>query len=98
MTEPTHTTEISVRLPHSLRHLAGGRAAVRVSGATVGAAIEELINWYPALRSRLKDAGGGLRSWMLFFLNDEDIRAREGEQTPVADGDVLAIVPVAEGG
>ena len=98
MAESARAAEIIVRLPHSLRHLAGDQAVIHVRGGTVGAAIEELIARYPALRSRLKDAAGGLRSWMLFFLNDEDVRARQGEETPAADGDVLAIVPVAEGG
>ncbi len=69
-----------------------------VRGATVGEAIDRLIERYPALRSRLKGASGELRSWMVFFLNDEDIRTKDGQETAAADGDVLAIVPVAEGG
>ncbi|MFB3882755.1 MAG: MoaD/ThiS family protein [Armatimonadota bacterium] len=89
---------ITVRLPHSLRQLAGGRSSVRANGATVGAAISDLISQHPALRPRLRDSGGKLRSWVVFFLNDEDIRTREGELTPVADGDTLALVAVAEGG
>jgi molybdopterin converting factor small subunit len=98
MSAPTKIPETSVRLPHSLRRFAGGQAVVRVRGATVGTAIEDLIGRHPALRSRLKDAAGGLRSWMLFFLNDEDIRTRQGEETALAEGDVLTIVPAAEGG
>jgi molybdopterin converting factor small subunit len=98
MAESARAAEIIVRLPHSLRHLAGDQAVIHVRGGTVGGAIEELIARYPALRPRLKDAAGGLRSWVLFFLNDEDIRSREGEETPVSDGDTLAIVLVAEGG
>jgi hypothetical protein len=39
-----------------------------------------------------------LRTWALFFLNDEDISTKQGEQTPLAQGDVLAVVVVAEGG
>ena len=90
--------QIPVHLPHRLRELAGRQAAVLACGATVGAVIEDLVVRHPALRPRLKDAAGKLRTWVLFFLNDEDIRTRQGEETPVGEGDVLAIVAVAEGG
>ena len=98
MAQPTKMPAIVIRLPHSLREYADGHASVQVQGATVGAAITGLISQHPALRPRLKDAAGKLRSWVVFFLNDEDIRTKQGEDTPVAEGDTLAIVAVAEGG
>jgi molybdopterin converting factor small subunit len=98
MSAQTHLPEVVVRLPHRLRDLAGGRAVAKVRGATVGDAINDLISQHPALRPRLRDAAGNLRTWMLYFLNDEDIRTKQGEQTPLTEGDVLAVVVVAEGG
>jgi molybdopterin converting factor small subunit len=56
------------------------------------------VERHPALRSRLRDGDGKLRPSVLFFLNSEDIRAKDGEATPVSDGDTLTIVPVADGG
>jgi molybdopterin converting factor small subunit len=64
----------------------------------VGEALDNVIERYPGMRARLRAAGGELRSSVLFFLNSEDIRARDGEATPVAAGDELAIVPIVEGG
>jgi len=96
--QPVKVPGIIIRLPHSLREHADGKASVQVRGATAGAAIADLISQHPALRPRLKDAAGKLRSWVVFFLNDEDIRTKQGEDTPVAEGDTLAIVAVAEGG
>jgi molybdopterin converting factor small subunit len=90
--------QVAIHLPHRLRALAGGEKLVAVSGRTVGEALDDLTARYPELRPRLREASGQLRSSVLFFLNSEDIRARQEEATPVADGDVLAIVPVAEGG
>jgi molybdopterin synthase sulfur carrier subunit len=98
MARPTKTPGIIIRLPHSLRQYAGGEASVEARGATAGAAIADLISKHPALRPRLKDSNGKLRSWVVFFLNDEDIRTRQGEDTPVGEGDTLALVAVAEGG
>ena len=98
MARPTKMPEIIIRLPHSLRQYADGKASVQVRGATAGAAVADLISQHPALRPRLKDSDGKLRSWVVFFLNDEDIRTKQGEDTPVADGDTLALVAVAEGG
>jgi len=89
---------IAIRVPHRLRPLAGGERTVRVRAASVGDALEQLVARYPALRSRLREQGGRLRASVLFFLNSEDVRAREGEETPLSDGDELAIVPVADGG
>ena len=41
---------------------------------------------------------GKLRNFVSVFLNDEDIRHQAGLETPVADGDRLAIVPAIAGG
>lgn len=90
--------QVEITLPHRLRPLAGGERAVRVSGRTVGEALDELVQRHPEVRSRLRDGSGRLRASVLFFLNSEDIRSKQGEDTPLADGDTLAIVPVADGG
>ena len=90
--------EIVVKLPPRLRELADGEREVRVSAETVGQAIDAIVQRYPGMRPRLRTSGGELRSSVLFFLNTEDIRARQGEATPVRAGDELVIAPVAEGG
>ncbi len=90
--------EVTIRIPHRLLPLAGEQRTVRVRAASVGEALERLVARYPDLRSRLREQGGGLRASVLFFVNSEDIRARSGEQTPLSEGDELAIVPVGEGG
>lgn len=94
--EPAPQVEISI--PHRLRPLAGGERVVRVCGRSVGEALENLTERHPALRSRLRDGDGKLRPSVFFFLNSEDIRSKQGEDTPLSDGDTLAIVPVADGG
>ncbi len=92
------TPNIAVRVPHRLRPLTGGERVVHLDAASVGEALAQLVARYPALRSRLCEQGGRLRPSVLFFVNSEDIRTRSGEQTPLSEGDELAIVLLAEGG
>lgn len=89
---------IVVRVPHRLRPLTGGERVVALDAESVGEALAQLESRYPALRSRLREQGGRLRPSVLFFVNSEDIRTRSGEQTPLSEGDELAIVLLAEGG
>jgi molybdopterin synthase sulfur carrier subunit len=44
------------------------------------------------------DAGGNIRGSVLVFVNDEDIRFLQNEQTPLKDGDEISIVPAFAGG
>ncbi len=95
---PGEPPQVMIHLPHRLRTLAGEEKVVAVRGRTVGEALDDLILRYPDLRPRLREAGGQMRSFLLCFLNAEDIRARQGEATPLAEGDELTLVFVAEGG
>ncbi len=89
---------VRVRIPTPLRPHAGGRAAVALPGGTVRAVLDALIADAPALRPHLLTDEGSLRSFVNVYVNGEDARARSGLETPVAEGDELAIVPAIAGG
>lgn len=89
---------VEVNLPASFEDVTGGRRRARVRGETVGAALSALEQRHPGLRPLLRTESGELRPFILVFVNSEDIRSRQGEQTPLRDGDTLAIVPAVEGG
>ena len=95
---PHQPPNIVVRVPHRLRQLTGGERVVTLVAESVSEALEQLVSRYPALRSRLREQGGRLRPSVLFFVNSDDIRTLSREQTPLSDGDELAIVLLAEGG
>jgi molybdopterin converting factor small subunit len=67
--------------------------------ATVRTALEALIAAYDGLQGRLFDPGtGGLLSYLFVELNGRDIRALQGLETSVQDGDALSVlIPVAGG-
>ncbi|UIP01124.1 MoaD/ThiS family protein [Halobaculum sp. CBA1158] len=73
--------------------------AVDADGAeTVGEALEALLEAYPALAVRVLDEDGDLREHINLLCNGRDVREAEGLDTPVADGDELALFPPVSGG
>ena len=68
-------------------------------GATVRTVLQTLIAAHDGLQGRLFDAKtGGLLSYLFVELNGRDIRALQGLETSVRDGDALSIlIPVAGG-
>ena len=88
---------IEVRIPTILRSYTGGAKSVEGSGSTLSDLLSDLESRHGGLRERLVD-DGGLRRFVNVYLNDEDIRYLQKENTPVQDGDTLSIVPSIAGG
>jgi molybdopterin/thiamine biosynthesis adenylyltransferase/rhodanese-related sulfurtransferase/molybdopterin converting factor small subunit len=89
---------VTMYVPTPLRAYADGRDAVDVEGSTVREALERLVARYEKLRPHLYDENGALRSFVNVYVNDEDIRYRDGMDTPLRDGDTISIVPSIAGG
>ena len=92
------SSRVLVRIPLALSALTDGRRLLRVPGRTVGEVLSALEDRYPALHSMLRDSGGQLRQHILVFLDSQDIRARESENTPVSAESEVAILSAIEGG
>lgn len=89
---------VVVRVPAQLRSLTGGQGEVSVEGETVGAALKALEAAHPGFGERLFDDAGNLRRFVNVFVADEDVRFLSGLDTPVADGQVVSLVPAVAGG
>jgi adenylyltransferase/sulfurtransferase len=87
-----------VYLPTPLRPFAQDAASVEAPGRTVAEVLEALVTRYAGLRAHLFDGSGRLRAFVNVYRNDEDIRHLDREQTGVAEGDSLSIVPSIAGG
>jgi molybdopterin synthase sulfur carrier subunit len=88
----------SVRIPTQLRELSDGAAEVDVEGTTVSEVLKQLEARHPGFAARLYDDQGQLRRFVNVFVADEDIRFLQGTDTPVAEGQVVSIVPAVAGG
>jgi molybdopterin converting factor small subunit len=89
---------VKVIIPTPLRAYAGKQESVEVQAKTVGEALAALTGQFAELKKHLYSDDGRLRSFVNVYVNDEDIRYLQKDQTPVRDGDTISIVPSIAGG
>src|SRR3954470_21172450 len=87
-----------ILIPTPLRPYTDKQDAVDAAGATVGELLADLTTRHSGLKAHLYNDQGKLRSFVNIYLNDEDIRYLQKEQTPVAAGDTISIIPSVAGG
>ena len=85
-------------IPTPLRQYAGKQEAIELKAATIGELLTRLVTTHADLRRHLYTDDGKLRSFVNVYLNDEDIRYLQKENTPVKESDVVSIVPSIAGG
>jgi sulfur-carrier protein len=89
---------VIVRIPTPLQGLTNNLSEVGAEGGTVREVMNHLDEKYPGLKGRICDDNGKLRRFVNIYVNDEDIRFLENEDTPVPDGAELSIIPSIAGG
>jgi molybdopterin synthase sulfur carrier subunit len=89
---------VTVRIPTPLQRLTNGAGEVSCEGTTVTDLLNNLEKQYPGVKDRICDSNGKLRRFVNVFVNEEDIRFLQGDQTAVKDGDEVSIIPAIAGG
>jgi molybdopterin synthase sulfur carrier subunit len=87
-----------ILIPTPLRGFTEQKDHVQLDAATVGEALSNLSTQYPTIKRHLYTDEGSLRSYVNIYVNDDDIRVLNKEHTPVAEGDVILIIPAIAGG
>jgi len=87
----------TVRIPPVLRENTGGDRSVEVSGGTVAEALDDLFARHPALRDRVTQEGE-LSQFINVYVNDRDVRYRDGLATAVGADDTIILLPAMAGG
>lgn len=87
-----------VLIPTPLRTYTGKLESVTLEGNTVGELLEKLTSTYAPLKRHLYDDKGSLRNFVNVYVNDEDIRYLQKEQTRVSEKDTVSIIPSIAGG
>jgi MoaD family protein len=87
-----------IHIPTPLRQYVAKQSTVEVKGKTVGEAMSSLLAEHPELRRHLYTEDGKLRAFVNLYVNDEDIRYLQKEETAVKEGDNISIVPSIAGG
>ena len=88
---------VKVRIPTPLQKLTQGKEEVEGIAGTVIALVNDLDKNYPGLAERVSE-NNKIRRFVNIYLNDEDIRFLNAEETLVKDGDEVSIVPAIAGG
>ena len=89
---------ITVRIPTPLQRLTNGQGEVTCQGSTIAELLADLERCYPGIKERICDEQGKLRRFVNIFVNEEDIRFLQGDQSAVKDGDDVSIIPAIAGG
>ena len=89
---------IKVRIPTPLRKLTHDEEIIQVAAPTVAGAIAELQTRFPGIRERLLDDSGAVRRFVNIYVNEEDIRFLQNQETCLKEGDEVSIIPAIAGG
>jgi len=87
-----------ILIPTPLRPYTDKKDAIEAEGATVGELLADLTKKHGGLKAHLYNEQGKLRSFVNVYVNEEDIRYLQKEQTPVSPGDTVSIIPSVAGG
>lgn len=88
---------VKVKIPAQLRASTGGEGELEAEGGTVGDVLEAVFNEHGDLRDRITQ-DGELRRFVNVYVAGEDIRYRDGLETPVDSGAEVTILPAVAGG
>jgi molybdopterin synthase sulfur carrier subunit len=88
----------TIKVPPVLRPQTDGEDEIDVDGETVGDALRELAERYPATKDQLFSPEGDLNRYVNIYLNDEDVRVLDGLETSAASSDTVVILPAMAGG
>ncbi len=89
---------ITIRIPAPLQKLTKNQAEVEASGTNVKELIDDLEKNFPGIKERVCDEEGNLRRFINIYVNEEDVRFLQQDQTPLKDGDEVSIIPAIAGG
>jgi molybdopterin synthase sulfur carrier subunit len=88
---------ITVNIHQALRHLTNRQAKVKVSGANVGECLDDLVQQFPGMRTKIYGKNGRLLNYVDIYVNSESSYPEELSK-PVNDNDTLSITLMIAGG
>ncbi|MGI9034168.1 MAG: MoaD/ThiS family protein [Acidimicrobiales bacterium] len=89
---------VEVRVPTVLRQNAAGQATITANGATLAEVFDDVVRQFPLMAGKVVTEDGSLHRFVNVYRNDEDVRYLQLLDTPVADADVISILPAVAGG
>lgn len=93
------SAEVTVLVPSALRTDAGGRSRIVLAARpTLRHVFDALEAAWPRLGRRIRDERGDLRRYVNVYVDGEDCRTLAGQETRVAPGAEIQVLPSVAGG
>jgi sulfur-carrier protein len=89
---------VQVLIPTPLQKFTNDEATAELTATSVDGLLDALEGRYPGIKGRLCDEAGKLRRFLNVYVNSEDIRFLDNQNTLLNDGDEVSIVPAVAGG
>ena len=89
---------VKVRIPTPLMKLTDNKSEVTAEGSNISDIFNDLEAQFSGIKDRICEENGSPRRFINIYVNEEDIRFLDGEQTAVKEGDEISIIPAIAGG
>ncbi|MBA2124020.1 molybdopterin synthase sulfur carrier subunit [bacterium Unc6] len=89
---------IKVRVPAPLQKLTKNQSEIQANGTNIKELIDDLERNFPGIKGRICDETGKVRRFINIYVNEEDVRFLQQDQTLLEDGDEVSIIPAIAGG
>lgn len=89
---------VSVYIPTPFRRLTGDRQYVEAEGSDIRHLLDDLNARYPGLRDLVLSPSGEIPAHVNIYVNNREIHTLSGIETPLHDGDQVAVIPAIAGG
>jgi molybdopterin converting factor small subunit len=89
---------ITVIVPTPLQKLTKNQAQVQAEASDIRGLIEDLEKNFPGFKQRICDEAGKVRRFINIYVNEEDVRFLQQDNTLLKEGDQVSIIPAIAGG
>ena len=89
---------ITVYIPTPFRRMTGNHAYVDVEGATIAELLDNLDRQFPGVHDLIYSSEHDIPAHINIYVNNHEITSLNGDETPLAEGDQVAIIPAIAGG
>ena len=89
---------VMVYIPTPFRRFAGNQTYLKAEGKTVGEVLDALGKSYPTLKHMIYNEADEIPGHINVYINSQEIHSLQGKNTPVSDGDEMAVIPAIAGG
>ena len=90
--------KVKVRIPAPLQKITQNKQEVTAEAENIKELILDLEKQFPGMKDRLLDESGKIRRFINFYVNDEDIRFLNQDETQLVEGSEVSIIPAIAGG